>query len=276
MANTLSIDIPAEVSSTILQKALDVSGLTALIPNVEYVSDEKDRIFYNIGLSDARFHNPVSENKVVDSDGLTTVEVNLYDLYKIVKVQEFTQKAIPNVIQQLKTSLGQKLGETLQKAVFGTDAVPTSPFAGFGTAEAIDITSPDALAGVFNSVPSASGWIFNKRASGDLRTALSAGTTSNPLGIALPDGTLAFAGVPAYFSNLGVDSTVIAGVVGDWSQAVLAIDPTITLQAVDGSTDAGLQIEDAAQFKAKIRVGFAVADPASFKLFKNLTAPAGV
>ncbi|MFA6664726.1 MAG: hypothetical protein WCS21_10510, partial [Lachnospiraceae bacterium] len=84
-----------------------------------------------------------------------------------------------------------------------------------------------------------------------------------------------FAGVPAYFSSLGVDSTVIAGVVGDWLQAVLAIDPTITLQAVDGSTDAGLQIEDAAQFKAKIRVGFAVADSASFKLFKNSTVPAG-
>lgn len=271
MAAGTKFDVPAEVGELVLQKTLDASGLMNLT-NVEYISDKRDRVEYDLSLNDAQFHNNLDLDKTVDNGGVSTVDVNLYDLYIIKTVPDYTLDAASSVIDALKTSIPLKLAETLQKSVFGSVAVPTSPFAGFGTATAVDTTDPDALYDLAESVDGVpTGWLINRQAKADLNKAYNSGANSNALRDGIADGDLV-AGVPAYFTSLTPATTTLAGVVGDWSQSVLVIDRNMTFDVVDSSTSYTMMLGDTAAIKCKMRVGFAVGNPKAFKSFKKKTA----
>lgn len=273
MAAATNFEVPAEVGDLILQKTLDSSGLINLT-NVEYISDNRNRVDYDLSLNDAKFHNPTSTDKTVDPDGISTVSVDLYDLYIIKTIPDYTLDAASSVIDALKTSIPLKLAETLQKSVFGSAAIASSPFTGFGTATAVDTTDPDELSALSDSVDGVpTGWLINRQAKADLNKAYNSGANSNSLRDGVADGDLV-AGVPAYFTSLTPAPTVLAGVVGDWSQSVLVIDRNMTFNVVDSSTSYAMMLGDTAAIKAKIRVGFAVANPNAFKAFKTLDAGA--
>lgn len=271
MAAGTKFDVPAEVGNLILQKTLDASGLINLT-NVEYISDKRDRVEYDLSLNDAKFHNPTDVDKTVDADGIGTISVNLYDLYIIKTVPDYTLDAAASVIDALKTSIPLKLAETLQKSVFGSAAIASSPFKGFGTATAIDTTDPDALAALADSVDGVpTGWLINRQAKADLNKAYNSGANSNALRDGVADGDLV-AGVPAYFTSLAPAPTDLAGVVGDWSQSVLVIDRNMSFDVVDSSTSYTMMLGDTAAIKCKMRVGFAVGNANAFKSFKKKTA----
>lgn len=271
MAGVTEIEIPSEVQSKVITDAIDASGLES-ITNVVRVPNGKSSTFFTLGSQDARFHNPVSADKTVDTGSVGTLKVDLYDLYIIQRYQDFVPEYSPILIDSIKNEMGSRLGETLQKSIFGTAVVPTSPWGSLGTADAIDTTDPKALVGEADKVRRANGWIFNADARADLRTALTAGTTQNALTYPVSDG-MEVAGIPAYFSTLGVPSTTVAGIVGDFSQAVLAVATDLQISVVDGSTDSRMQEMDAVQLKVKMRVGFAAADPAkNFRVFKTASS----
>ena len=272
MVNPITqFEIPAEVSNTVLTKALDLSGLNNLA-RVEYTSSGKNLLTYDLGLSDAQFRNNVTEDNNVSTESVNPVEVKMVSLYKIIMLEEYTKDAVPALIQTIKETVPAKLAETLQKAIFGPTAIPSSPFAGFGTPEVINIADPDALAGVADEVEGyPTGWIFNRKAKSLLNKAYNSGANSNSLRDGITDGDLV-AGIPAYFSSISPAVTDLAGVVGDFDQSILVMGDTVNIQMVDGSTDFEMMKADATAIKVGIRVGFATGNAGSFKAFAHKAA----
>ena len=278
--NLTNIPVPAEVSADIFTDALEVSGLTSLAANaglnLRITSDPRDRIAYDVSGAEAYWHNPVADEKKVSANTIKTVNVPMYDLALIWKVQDHTDLDATELINQLKLDAPRKLGEALQKTIFGGTAEKTeAPFGGvetFGAATAIDTTSANAWAGVIDGVDDASGLLLNSKVKSDLKTAVTtvqAGVTINPLTFGIDDG-YTVAGLPAYFVKRATEETTdLAGIVGDWSKAVLYIKNDLSLQTVDGSTDFQMMREDARAYKLKWRCGFAVADKKYFKTFKK-------
>ena len=281
--NLTNIPVPAEVSADIFTDALEVSGLTSLAANaglnLRITSDPRDRIAYDVSGAEAYWHNPVTNEKQVSTNAIKTVNVPMYDLALIWKVQDHTDLDATELINQLKLDAPRKLGEALQKTIFGGTAEKTeAPFGGvatFGEATAIDTASANAWAGVIDGVDDASGLLLNSKVKSDLKTAVTtvqAGVTINPLTFGIDDG-YTVAGLPAYFVKRATEeTTALAGIVGDWSKAVLYIKNDLSLQTVDGSTDFQMMREDARAYKLKWRCGFAVADKKYFKTFKK-TSP---
>lgn len=278
--NMTNIQVPAEVSADIFTDALEVSGLTSLAANaglnLRITSDPRDRIAYDVSGAEAYWHNPVTDEKKVSANTIKTVSVPMYDLALIWKVQDHTDLDATELINQLKLDAPRKLGEALQKTIFGGRLEkPEAPFGGietFGEATAIDTTSANAWAGVIDGVDDASGLLLNSKVKSDLKTAVTtvqAGVTINPLTFGIDDG-YTVAGLPAYFVKRAIEETAdLAGIVGDWSKAVLYIKNDLSLQTVDGSTDFQMMREDARAYKLKWRCGFAVADKKYFKTFKK-------
>lgn len=283
--NLTTIPVPAEVSADIFTDALEVSGLTSLAANaglnLRITSDPRDRIAYDVSGAEAYWHNPVTDEKKVSANTIKTVNVPMYDLALIWKVQDHTDLDATELINQLKLDAPRKLGEALQKTIFGGTAEKTeAPFGGvatFGDATAIDTTSANAWAGVIDGVDDASGLLLNSKVKSDLKTAVTtvqAGVTINPLTFGIDDG-YTVAGLPAYFVKRATEeTTALAGIVGDWSKAVLYIKNDLSLQTVDGSTDFQMMREDARAYKLKWRCGFAVADKKYFKTFKKQASQA--
>lgn len=268
MASQTNFEIPAEVGKIVMQKTIDASGLRNLT-NVETISDDRDRVEYDLTQGDAKFHNPTSVDKVVDDGGIKAVEVGMWDLYIIKTVPDNLANSAPNLINALKETIPLKLAETLQKAIFGSSIISSSPFKGFGTPVDVDLTNPDAISELADSIDGEpTGFIFNRAAKGDLNKAFNAGANSNSLRDSLADGDLVH-GVPAYFSSLGVPTTKLAGVVGDWNRSVLVIKDVPEFRMVDSSTSYSMMLGDSIALKVKIRVGFATANDASFKSFKK-------
>ena len=278
--NMTNISVPAEVSADIFTDALEVSGLTSLAANaglnLRITSDPRDRIAYDVSGAEAFWHNPTTNEKTVTTDTVKTVNVPMYDLAIIWKVQDHTDLSATELINQLKLDAPKKLGEALQKTIFGGTAEKTeAPFGGtttFGDATAIDTTSAAAWAGVIDGVDDASGLLLNSKVKSDLKTAVTtvqSGVTINPLTFGIDDG-YSVAGVPAYFvKRTKSAANALAGIVGDWSKAVLYLKNDLTLQTVDGSTDFQMMKEDARAFKLKWRAGFAIADKKYFSVFKK-------
>lgn len=278
--NMTNIQVPAEVSAEIFTDALEVSGLTSLAANaglnLRITSDSRDRIFYDVSGAEADWHNPATEEKAVAENTVKTVSVPMTDLYLIWKVQDHTDQGATELINQLKIDAPKKLGEALQKTVFGgTAEFAKAPFGGvatFGDATEINTADANAWAGVIDSVDDATGLLLNSKVKSDLKTAVTtvqAGVTINPLTFGIEDG-YAVAGLPAYFvKRVKSPVTDLAGVVGDWSKAVLYVKNDLSLQTVDGTTDFQMMREDARAYKLKWRCGFAVADKRYFKTFKK-------
>ena len=285
--NMTNIQVPAEVSAEIFTDALEVSGLTSLAANaglnLRITSDPRDRIFYDVSGAEADWHNPATEEKAVAENTVKTVSVPMTDLYLIWKVQDHTDQSATELINQLKIDAPKKLGEALQKTVFGGTAEFTkAPFGGvttFGDATEINTADANAWAGVIDGVDDATGLLLNSKVKSDLKTAVTtvqAGVTINPLTFGIEDG-YTVAGLPSYFVKRAKSPvTDLAGVVGDWSKAVLYVKNDLSLQTVDGSTDFQMMREDARAYKLKWRCGFAVADKKYFKTFKKQASQVSV
>lgn len=264
-----SIAVPAKVSDKIISEAVAATGLSSLV-NVQVAIPGETIQTYDLAYHDARFHNPTTDTKTVDAETVKTIDVRMYDFYKIFKVADSTEAAVPNVIAQMQRDLPVVLGATLQKAIFPvsglvegnpwTDVLPSPVEVNLSTAAgwqtAIDVKGY-------------SGLLLADGTKTLLANALTEGSNVNPLSFGIDDGQLV-GGKPAYFSDLGeTELTDIAGVAGDWSKALLYIDPVLSMARVDSTTSYQMMLEDSVAFKVKWRVGFGVADKARFKTFKQ-------
>lgn len=268
------IPVPAAVSNEIITNAIDASGLASLV-NVQVAPNSDTVQTYNLNYARAKFHNPVTNQKVPSDLSASLVEVKMYPVYQIYKVHDDDELGAQQVIAQMQRDLPKVLANTLQQAVFPVDDfVEGNPWVSGGNSTVFN-------AAVEEDLTKASGWLDATNVKGYsgmlladgtkdlLQAALVEGSNTNLLTFGVGDGTLV-RGKPVYFTDLGDTAlTTVAGIAGDWSKAVLFVDSSLQLQRVDGSTDYELMLDDAVAYRLKWRVGFGVADKARFKVFKN-------
>lgn len=261
----LSQDEQARIMSTGLKQSA-VYQLLAAQGNVVPTSSLKDKLVHSFTYGDAAFHNPLVDDnpkgvsKVTDS----SIEVPMVNEYYIFKVSDFTADEYPGLIEQIKTELPLVLGQTLDRAVFGTEFIPSSKFANITKTETVDNTVATWQAAAEAPSVDATGWILSNAQKSNVRAAVTAGSTVNPLTFGLNDG-FQLAGMPAYFRDLPATGKTV-GLVGDFRRAVLYVKDGIEFTVYSPETSFELARENAVAIKASWRIGFAAADNALVKL----------
>lgn len=261
----LSQDEQARIMSTGLKQSA-VYQLLAAQGNVVPTSSLKDKLVHSFTYGDAAFHNPLIDDnpkgvsKVTDS----SIEVPMVNEYYIFKVSDFTADEYPGLIEQIKTELPLVLGQTLDRAVFGTEFIPSSKFANITKTSTVDNTVATWQAAAEAPSVDATGWILSNAQKSNVRAAVTAGSTVNPLTFGLNDG-FQLAGMPAYFRDLPATGKTV-GLVGDFRRAVLYVKDGIEFTVYSPETSFELARENAVAIKASWRIGFAAADNALVKL----------
>ena len=263
----LSQDEQARIMSTGLKQSA-VYQLLAAQGNVIPTSSLKDKLVHSFTYGDAAFHNPLvdtnpkSVSKVTDS----SIEVPMVNEYYIFKVSDFTAAEYPGLIEQIKTELPMVLGQTLDRAVFGTEFIPSSKFTNITKTATVDNTAAKWQAAAEAPSVDATGWILSNSQKSNVRTAVTAGSTVNPLTFGLNDG-FQLAGMPAYFRDLPANTEhKTVGLVGDFRRAVLYVKDGIEFTVYSPETSFELARENAVAIKASWRIGFAAANNALVKL----------
>lgn len=268
----LSQDEQARIMSTGLKQSA-VYQLLAAQGNVVPTSSLKDKLVHSFTYGDAAFHNPLTDNnqksvsKVTDS----SIEVPMVNEYYIFKVPDFTADEYPGLIEQIKTELPLVLGQTLDRAVFGTEFIPSSKFTNITKTATVDSTAAKWQAAAEAPSVDATGWILSNAQKSNVRTAVTAGSNINPLTFGLNDG-FQLAGMPAYFRDLpatgttGTGTNKTVGLVGDFRRAVLYVKDGIEFTVYSPETSFELARDNAVAIKASWRIGFAAANNALVKL----------
>lgn len=265
----LSQDEQARIMSTGLKQSA-VYQLLAAQGNVVPTSSLKDKLVHSFTYGDAAFHNPLVDDnpKVVSTLTDYSIEVPMVNEYYIFKVSDFTADEYPGLIEQIKTELPLVLGQTLDRAVFGTEFIPSSKFANITSTAAVDNTVDSWRSAASAPYVDATGWIIANNQKPNLRAAVTAGSTVNPLTFGLNDG-FQLAGMPAYFRDLPYPDTntgKTVGLVGDFRRAVLYVKDGIEFTVYSPETNFELARENAVAIKASWRIGFAAANMALVKL----------
>lgn len=263
----LSQDEQARIMSAGLKQSA-VYQLLAAQGNVVPTSSLKDKLVHSFTYGDAAFHNPLIDNDPKSVSILTdsSIEVPMVDEYYIFKVSDFTADEYPGLIEQIKTELPLVLGQTLDRAVFGTEFILSSKFAPITKTTTVDDTVDSwQLAAEAPSVD-ATGWIISNAQKSNVRKAVTAGSNVNPLTFGLNDG-FQLAGMPAYFRDLPTNGKTI-GLVGDFRRAVLYVKDGIEFTVYSPETSFELARENAVAIKASWRIGFAAAKNALVELEK--------
>lgn len=265
----LSQDEQARIMSNGLKQSA-VYQLLAAQGNVVPTSSLKDKLVHSFTYGDAAFHNPLVDDNPKDVSKLTdsSIEVPMVDEYYIFKVSDFTADEYPGLIEQIKTELPLVLGQTLDRAVFGTEFIRSSKFANINNAIDVDKTVDTWQEAAEAPSVDATGWIISNAQKSNVRAAVTAGSTVNPLTFGLNDG-FQLAGMPAYFRDLPTTSPVV-GLVGDFRRAVLYVKDGIEFTVYSPETSFELARENAVAIKASWRIGFAAADGALVKLVKSM------
>lgn len=254
---TLTQDEQARIMSAGLKQSA-VYQLLAAQGNVIPTSSLKDKLIHSFTYGDAAFHNPLIDNdpksvsKVTDS----SIEVPMVNEYYIFKVPDFTAEEYPGLIEQIKTELPLVLGQTLDRAVFGTKFIPSSKFMGIGNSATVNSTAATWQAAAEAPSVDATGWIISNAQKSNVRAAVTAGSTVNPLTFGLNDG-FQLAGMPAYFRDLPANTRNVVGLVGDFRRAVLYVKDGIEFTVYSPETSFELARENAVAIKASWRIGFA-------------------
>ena len=262
----LSQDEQARIMSTGLKQSA-VYQLLAAQGNVVPTSSLKDKLVHSFTYGDAAFHNPLVDNDPKSVSKLTdnSIEVPMVNEYYIFKVSDFTAEEYPGLIEQLKTELPLVLGQTLDRAVFGTEFIPSSKFKNISNYVAtVDNTVDSWQSAAEAPSVDATGWIISNAQKSNVRAAVTAGSTVNPLTFGLNDG-FQLAGMPAYFRDLPATGKTV-GLVGDFRRAVLYVKDGIEFTVYSPETSFELARENAVAIKASWRIGFAAADQALVKL----------
>ena len=264
----LSQDEQARIMSTGLKQSA-VYQLLAAQGNVVPTSSLKDKLVHSFTYGDAAFHNPLVDNNPKNVSKLTdnSIEVPMVNEYYIFKVSDFTADEYPGLIEQIKTELPLVLGQTLDRAVFGTALIPSSKFDNISISVNVDDTAGTWQAAAEAPSVDATGWIIDNKEKANVRSAVTAGSTVNPLTFGLNDG-FQLAGMPAYFRDLQNDSGIV-GLVGDFRRAVLYVKDGIEFTVYTPETNFELARENAVAIKASWRIGFAAAPRALVKLTKK-------
>ena len=264
----LSQDEQARIMSTGLKQSA-VYQLLAAQGNVVPTSSLKDKLVHSFTYGDAAFHNPLVDNDPKDVSKLTdnSIEVPMVNEYYIFKVSDFTADEYPGLIEQIKTELPLVLGQTLDRAVFGTEFIRSSKFANITKTSTVDNTVTTWQAAAEAPSVDATGWILSNAQKSNVRAAVTAGSTVNPLTFGLNDG-FQLAGMPAYFRDLPATSPTV-GLVGDFRRAVLYIKDGIEFTVYSPETSFELARENAVAIKASWRIGFAAADGALVRLVRS-------
>lgn len=261
----LSQDEQARIMSTGLKQSA-VYQLLAAQGNVVPTSSLKDKLVHSFTYGDAAFHNPLVDDnpkgvsKITDS----SIEVPMVNEYYIFKVSDFTADEYPGLIEQIKTELPLVLGQTLDRAVFGTEFISSSKFANITKTSTVDNTVTTWQAAAEAPSVDATGWILSNAQKSNVRAAVTAGSNVNPLTFGLNDG-FQLAGMPAYFRDLPATGKTV-GLVGDFRRAVLYVKDGIEFTVYSPETSFELARENAVAIKASWRIGFAAADNALVKL----------
>lgn len=263
---TLTQDEQARIMSAGLKKSA-VYQLLAAQGNVIPTSSLKDKLIHSFTYGDAAFHNPVFDDdpKSITKLNDTPVEVQMANEYYIFKVPDFTAAEYPGLIEQIKTELPLVLGQTLDRAVFGRDFIPSSKFIEIGKDATVDNTAATWQAAAEAPSVDATGWIIANSQKSNVRAAVTAGSTVNPLTFGLNDG-FQLAGMPAYFRDLPANAHKIVGLVGDFRRAVLYVKDGIEFTVYSPETSFELARENAVAIKASWRIGFAAAEDALVEL----------
>lgn len=263
----LTQDEQARIMSTGLKQSA-VYQLLAAQGNVVPTSSLKDKLVHSFTYGDAAFHNPLVDDNPKKVSKLTdnSIEVPMVNEYYIFKVSDFTADEYPGLIEQIKTELPLVLGQTLDRAVFGTEFIPSSKFADITSTATVDDTTDSWRAAASAPYVDATGWIISNAQKSNVRAAVTAGSTVNPLTFGLNDG-FQLAGMPAYFRDLpNLHNTNTVGLVGDFRRAVLYVKDGIEFTVYSPETNFELARENAVAIKASWRIGFAAANRALVKL----------
>lgn len=263
----LSQDEQARIMSTGLKQSA-VYQLLAAQGNVIPTSSLKDKLVHSFTYGDAAFHNPLTDNETKSVSKVTdsSIDVPMVNEYYIFKVPDFTADEYPGLIEQIKTELPLVLGQTLDRAVFGTEFIPSSKFTNITKTETVDNTAATWQAAAEAPSVDATGWIISNSQKSNVRAAVTAGSTVNPLTFGLNDG-FQLAGMPAYFRDLPAkNDNKTVGLVGDFRRAVLYVKDGIEFTVYSPETSFELARENAVAIKASWRIGFAAANNALVKL----------
>lgn len=265
----LTQDEQARIMSAGLKNSA-VYQLVAAQGNVVPTSSLKDKLVHSFTYGDAAFHNPLvdSDTKAVSTLTDASIEVPMVNEYYIFKVPDFTADEYPGLIEQIKTELPLVLGQTLDRAVFGTDFIPSSKFTPITKKMDVDNTVATWQAAAEAPSVDATGWVLSNAQKSNIRAAVTAGSTVNPLTFGLNDG-FQLAGIPAYFRDLPTADGKPVGLVGDFRRAVLYVKDGIEFTVYRPETSFELARENAVAVKASWRIGFAAATGALVKLEKK-------
>lgn len=262
---TLSQDEQARIMSAGLKQSA-VYQLLAAQGNVVPTSSLKDKLVHSFTYGDAAFHNPLFDDlKSVSTVDDKPIEVQMANEYYIFKVPDFTADEYPGLIEQIKTELPLVLGQTLDRAVFGRDFIPSSKFRGIQKSVTVDGTVDTWQAAAEAPSVDATGWIISNAQKSNVRAVVTAGSTVNPLTFGLNDG-FQLAGMPAYFRDLPANTRNVVGLVGDFRRAVLYVKDGIEFTVYSPETSFELARENAVAIKASWRIGFAADDDALVEL----------
>ena len=264
------IEFPKKTLNYIIDEALTQNGLYNLV-NVIRTTTKRDSYAYATGTGYGAFHTDRSKAKELTDTSVDLIDVPMYPVYTNETLDNRVEDEETELANRLRQNAPAKLARTITAAILGgTKEVPTSPFdSAFNAASAVNLADPAALQALsLGTKGRANGWLFNADAESNLKTALTAGSSVNPLTFGLNDG-FPIDGKPSYYQDLETAKlTDVAGIVGDWSKAILVISDNVNFQRIDGTTDKSLALANSIFYMLEWHVGFAVADKAYFSKFK--------
>lgn len=274
--NTTTIQLPTEVSNTILQKVqegsavmklaknMDLPGLGATIPVI--TSDPEAEWVAETGL------------KPVSRPGLSTKVMQAYTLAVIVPFSNQFKNNMPALYNAIVERLPLALAQKFDKTVFH-GAAPGSNFdtfasctaQSFGSDPYAALVAADADIADHNGITN--GFVISPKAKSKLLSATD--TTGRPLFI----NSVAEGAVPMILGSRTEqvkaaykdDTTDVIGIAGDWTQAIYGISQNLNISISDQATltdgDQTINLWQRNMFavRAEIEVGF-VADTDCFDL----------
>lgn len=282
--NTTSINLPAEVSSEILQKAQEQSAVMRLANHMD-IPERGVSIPIITGDPEAQWTKE-TEKKAVSTHKLETKLLTPYTLAVIVPFSNQFKKSAQSLYEVMVQRLPLALANKFDATVFGSVDAPGENFDTFKS-----VTAQDIGAKTYNGLVAAKSDIGKHKGTmngivlseeGESIMLLAADTTGRPLFInpTAADGVPVILGAPTYKSTgayiAGTPNTV--GFAGDWTQAVYGtvngtgVEVSISDQATltVGDTTINLWQQNMFAVRCEIELGFR----ADTTVFNKLTQTA--
>lgn len=245
-----------------IHKGAAILNLAELHP----FSGSNEGVFYTFNGSDAEYHSGTdTTDKKISDDQLSEVTIRTKTLYKWLEFSDEEFQDLRVIANAIENKTPYDLYRTLDKdAVGGKSLVPTSGFDGY-TATPLEVGATaaswlDAVDAVSDNGYEATGIILDNSFRKVLRAAFVENTNTNQLGTSIRDG-IYVGDVPVFFRNLGAG----VGVVGDFSQFVVAYNNNLNVVHYDPNSDAYQGRRDKNAVKVSWRVGVGVATQDAFQ-----------